>query len=304
MRLRALSVSTCLIILVAPLAYGQTRCADEIYSILRTPIRSKADVDQYVQRMRKFTASWEHAFALREYFQVGENNRERAASFEQTIDSLELLEPVLATTDRAKKALSDFRQRLQREADSAKRRAADDSRIVDERIGSLCGVESAPPLTRTQPPSPPPEPTPRPRPHPRGTFTRDDSLTVVTNTHQRELTIDPAGQSAHFDNRGMGGASWQTNYKWTVPETLVAGEETSVIIGAEILGVQPRQSISDGINVLAPDFAKQVIARYPDNPSVSEKYPLTISAGYRDANELKITVGFVSSSVVYTYRRN
>ncbi len=136
----------------------------------------------------------------------------------------------------------------------------------------------------------------------RVTFIRVDSLTKVTNTHQGELTIDAAGQSAHFVNR-HDGAVWKTEYTWETPPILVAGETAEVRIGAFITEVRPRQPMSDSINVLAPDLAKQVIANYPDQADKSETYPLPISAGYRNQDELHITVGFMSSTVVYTYRR-
>ena len=280
-------------------ALAQTRCADQIYSLLRTPIHSMEDAARVAKRMEKLVPDWTYAYGFEIYWLTAERARARAATLDETIDNLALIEPVIATTPRSRKALEDFEKRLRDEAATARRVADENARKLDEHVRQICDEEPAPqPAPRPQSPPPPP---PRPRPR-RGTFTIVDAK--VSNSHQGELEIDADGHSAHFDNRGHGGATWQVDYRWEVPDTIVAGEKASITIGEEITGVQPRQSISDAIKAFAPDFGKQLIARYPDERKVSETYEVPISEGYRDMNEIKITIEMVSSSVTYTYRKN
>ena len=66
--------------------------------------------------------------------------------------------------------------------------------------------------------------------------------------------------------------------------------------------MKPEQPLSDQINVLAPDFAQALNIKYPSPGGGSKTYTFPISASYRGTKELKITIGFVSSSVEYTYR--
>ncbi|HEY7891051.1 MAG TPA: hypothetical protein VIC05_02465, partial [Solirubrobacteraceae bacterium] len=133
------------------------------------------------------------------------------------------------------------------------------------------------------------------------TFTLDSSATEVHNVQGSQLTIDPSGMTADY-HPPQTGAQWKTHYHWQVPTTLVAGKSsTGITIGETISEVQPDQELSDQINALAPDFAQAVQAHYHGSPSVEQSYGYTLAAD--TTQDFTITVGFVSSTVVYHYHR-
>lgn len=125
--------------------------------------------------------------------------------------------------------------------------------------------------------------------------------TDVKNTHQGELTIDATGKSAHFESRS--GARVKVDYSWEVPQTITPGKSVSITLHVQILSVTPDQPILDQMNALAPDFAQALQARWPDTPSATKTYTVPISEGYKGSSELTITIGFVSSSVTYRYKK-
>ena len=284
------------------------RCAFFVTAVLVASAGQAASVQQCVAQA---TAKINDASALRRmgfddrqvkflqaYRDVIRSGLAIEVQMRQTISDIELL--MSYSTPKEQAALAKVRKVFKDHADNVHSTLID--LAYDRNTALERGCESLTQRT-AEPPVHPPQP-PQPRPRSPGTFYRDDSLTTVTNTHSGELAINAAGQTAHFDNRRhSSGATWQIDYTWHVPEALITGQKGEVSIGEEILGVQPRQEISDSINILAPDLAKQVIARYPTTASASETYELPLSEGYRDVDELKITVGFVSSTVTYVYRR-
>jgi hypothetical protein len=136
------------------------------------------------------------------------------------------------------------------------------------------------------------------------TFTRQSpSPSDVSNTHQTELTIDPSGMSAHFDNSKSGGATWKIDYSWEVPQTITPGKSFTITLHEKFLSVSPDQPLGDQMNALAPDFAQAIQAHWPDNPDVSKTFTVPLAADQKDSSEITITIGFVSSSVQYHYRK-
>jgi hypothetical protein len=291
MRLK-LAVLVVSLFVIAPAVVAESPCASRLHEVTRWPLSSTAEVDRMYERLK--------SSGLREPGSLVVNILDvrlllaEAVEQRKAIANLELLEPMFSSDPRARKVYDDIRQKKLVQAAGLKQAAEYRTAIINAAIEERCGAE-------TPPPPPPHKP---PQHHARGTFYRDDSLTKVTNTHQCELKIDPTGQSAHQDNRRCGsGATWQVEYTWHVPEVLIAGEESEVTISAEVEGVQPRQDLSMGIDVRVPDAGKQVIAHYPTTPIASDSLRFKVGEGYRDSNELTITVGFLSSGVTYVYRR-
>lgn len=137
------------------------------------------------------------------------------------------------------------------------------------------------------------------------TFTRQpvDPSKDVSNTHKSELTIDPAGMSAHFDNRASSGAHWKVDYSWEVPQTITPGKTYEITLHIKFLSVTPSQPLGDQMNALAPDFAQAIQAHWPDTPDVSKTFTVTLAADQKDSTDIPITIGFVSSGVTYHYRK-
>jgi hypothetical protein len=145
----------------------------------------------------------------------------------------------------------------------------------------------------TKPPPPPPSAT---------TFSLQPGLTKVTNTHAPELKIDATGLSALEDHCCDGGG-WKVEYSWKVPETITPGKAIQLTIGIKVLSVNPNQPVGFQITALAPDFAQAVQAHWPDTPSASKTFTVPIAADQKDSSDIAITIGFVSSGVVYHYRK-
>jgi hypothetical protein len=134
-------------------------------------------------------------------------------------------------------------------------------------------------------------------------FMRVDSTTQVQNVQGAQLVIDPAGETAVYDHTGAyGGAGtggeWKLHYSWSLPSTLVAGQPASITLGDMFSDVNPPNGISDSINVVGPELAKQFIAMYPGG-ATSQSYPYTLSASQTEG--FTITIGFQSSYVIYHY---
>jgi hypothetical protein len=142
-------------------------------------------------------------------------------------------------------------------------------------------------------PPPPPSAT---------TFTLQPGLTKVTNTHAPELKIDATGLSALEDHCCDGGG-WKVEYSWKVPETITPGKAIQLTIGIKVLSVNPNQPVGFQISALAPDFAQAVQAHWPDTPSASKTFTVPVAADQKDSSDIAITIGFVSSGVVYHYRK-
>lgn len=134
-------------------------------------------------------------------------------------------------------------------------------------------------------------------------FSLIPALTQVTNTHDKELTIDAAGHSAHVDNSKLPGAHWKMEYTWKIPSILTPGKNATVTICDTISDVQPDQPLRDYMNFRAPDIAKQLVVDYPSPGHGCLNSTFPIAAGYKTAKELTITIEFLSSGVVYHYRK-
>jgi hypothetical protein len=145
--------------------------------------------------------------------------------------------------------------------------------------------------------------TPKPPPPPAGTFTLEPGLTEVKNPNSNELTIDAAGQKAVDDNTHSGGAQWLVDYSWKVPQTFTPGKTSQITIGADIKSVNPSQPLGVQITAFAPDFAKAVQAHWPDTPSNSMTFDVPIAEDQKDSNEITVTIGVISASIVYHYRK-
>jgi hypothetical protein len=133
------------------------------------------------------------------------------------------------------------------------------------------------------------------------TFTLQPGLTEVKNTHQSELTIDPAGRKAHFV--ASSGAIWKSDYSWKVPTTITPGKSIQITIEDKILSIVPDQPLTDYMSAFAPDFAQQIQSHWPDNPDVSKTYTVPIAADQKDSSDIAITIGFISSGVTYHYKK-
>ena len=68
--------------------------------------------------------------------------------------------------------------------------------------------------------------------------------------------------------------------------------------------MNPVQPWLVGIGALVPNFAQQLTAHYPDQPSASKTYTVPIAADQKTAQEITITVGVLSAQVVYHYERS
>jgi hypothetical protein len=168
--------------------------------------------------------------------------------------------------------------------------AAADRAVQSQR--RRCASLGSPTTTTTAKP-PPPSAT---------TFTLQQSLTKVTNTHTPELTIDAQGMAA-VDNHCCDGGAWKVDYAWKVPQTVTPGKTIEITIGIKFESVNPSQPLGMQIGALAPDFAQAVQAHWPDSPTVSKTYTVPIAADQKDSSDIAITIGFVSSGVVYHYRK-
>lgn len=126
--------------------------------------------------------------------------------------------------------------------------------------------------------------TPKPPPPPAaGTFTLAPSLTKVTNTHVPELKIDGDGMTAHIDHCCDGGG-WKIDYSWQVPQTITPGKSYQITLHIKMLSVTPDQPLGR-----------------PDD--VSKTFTMPLAASQKDSADIPITIGFVSSAVVYHYRK-
>jgi hypothetical protein len=129
--------------------------------------------------------------------------------------------------------------------------------------------------------------------------------TQVKDAQGSRLTV--SGMTADYQTQPSDGAQWHAHYSWKVPGTLVAGRKVSgaIMIADTISNVSPDQDLSDQINALAPDFAQAVPVQYQKgsgSASASMTYDYTLAAD-TTAPDFYITIGFVSSSVVYHYHR-
>ena len=141
-----------------------------------------------------------------------------------------------------------------------------------------------------------------------GTFMLNPALTEIKNPNAPELTIDAPGGTALDDHTGpYGGAGnagdWRTHYTWHVPGTLIAGKDASITLGLDIADVNPVQPLLVGMTALAPNFAQQLTAHYPDQPTASKTYTVPIAADEASAQEITVTVGVLSAQVIYHYER-
>jgi hypothetical protein len=129
--------------------------------------------------------------------------------------------------------------------------------------------------------------------------------TQVKDAQGARLTV--SGMTADYQTQPSDGAQWHFHYSWTVPGTLVAGRKVSggIMIADTISNVSPDQDLLDQINALAPDFAQAVQVQYKKgsgSASASMTYDYTLAAD-TTAPDFYITIGFVSSTVVYHYHR-
>jgi hypothetical protein len=129
--------------------------------------------------------------------------------------------------------------------------------------------------------------------------------TQVKDVQGSRLTV--SGMTADYQTQPSDGAQWHFHYSWKVPDTLVAGRKVSggIMIADTISNVSPDQDLLDQINALAPDFAQAVSVQYKKgsgSASASMTYDYTLAAD-TTAPDFYITIGFVSSSVVYHYHR-
>jgi len=134
------------------------------------------------------------------------------------------------------------------------------------------------------------------------TFTLQPGLTKVTNTHAPELKIDPEGMSADQDHCCDGGG-WKIHYSWEVPQTITPGNTYTIMLHIKMLSVTPDQPLGDQMNALAPDFAQAIQAHWPENKDVSKTFTVPLAEDQKDSSDIGITIGFVSSGVIYHYRK-
>jgi hypothetical protein len=71
-----------------------------------------------------------------------------------------------------------------------------------------------------------------------------------------------------------------------------------------VISENPPQQNSYQINALAPDFAQAINITYPQQKSLSKDFTVPIHADYVGTKELTITIGFVSSGVIFHYEAN
>ncbi len=131
--------------------------------------------------------------------------------------------------------------------------------------------------------------------------------TKITDAQGPRLTVDASGMTADYQSLPSDGAQWHFHYSWKVPGTLVAGKKVSgaIMLSDTISNVTPDQDISDQINALAPDFVQAVPVQYKmggGSATGSMTYDYTLAAD-TTAPDFYITIGFVSSTVVYHYHR-
>ena len=104
-------------------------------------------------------------------------------------------------------------------------------------------------------------------------------------------------------NHCCDGGAWKVDYSWKVPQTVTPGKSIEITIGIKFESVNPSQPLGMQISALAPDFAQAVQAHWPDSPTVSKTYTVPIAADQKDSSDVAMTIGFVSSGVVYHYRK-
>jgi hypothetical protein len=141
-----------------------------------------------------------------------------------------------------------------------------------------------------------------------GSFVLAPQLTEVKNPNAPELKIEATAGTADWNHTGQyggagNGGDWMVHYTFRVPGTLIAGKSASITLGLAASNVNPVQPNTFQISALAPDFAQALSITYPNPASLSKPYTVPISAGYKDAKEITITIGVVSAQVVYHYKR-
>jgi hypothetical protein len=126
-------------------------------------------------------------------------------------------------------------------------------------------------------------------------------LTKVVNTHSPELTIDPTAGTGN-EKHCCDGGSWDVTYTWKVPDTVVPGTKYQVEVGIQVNKMKPEQPNGFQINVLAPDFAQAYNIEYPHPTGGTTTFDIAVASDQSGSKEYTITIGFVSSTVTYTYR--
>jgi hypothetical protein len=151
--------------------------------------------------------------------------------------------------------------------------------------------------------------TTSPPPAQAGPFALVSRLTEIKNPNgPEEVKIDAAGGTAVWNHTGkFGGAGkggeWKVAYTFNVPQALTPGKSTSVTLGMKVTDVKPEQPNSYQMSVLAPDFAQALNLSYPDRAEISKTFTIPISESFKDVKEMTITIGLVSATVIYHYRR-
>ena len=140
-----------------------------------------------------------------------------------------------------------------------------------------------------------------------GPWTLVSAAPKVTNVEGAQLQIDAAGHTAVWDHCCDGG-KWKVGFSWSIPQTLVAGKPAAITLGIK---VDESTAAPNGysLGAFAPDF-KQAFRYTAQGPAAvplqSKTFSYTLGQGYAsDPNydDIAITIGFVSSSVTYTYHR-
>lgn len=227
-----------------------------------------------------------------------------ATEAQRELDNLELIEPLFHDSSKGTQLFNALRDKLRQRISAVKANATFITKYANAVIIDVCdkqfGRVTPPPVYPQTPPVQPPQPR---RPPP-GSYTLVESETEVRNTHQKELTIDPSGRQATLRHCCDGGG-WDAKYTWEVPGTITPHRDAKVTIGIGISNVKPRQELTLGIVVRAPDLAKQLLVKYPSPGEDSATYDLpTDTSTYGGVRDIAVTIDFESSSVTYHYHRN
>jgi hypothetical protein len=67
--------------------------------------------------------------------------------------------------------------------------------------------------------------------------------------------------------------------------------------------VNPSQPLGFQITAFMPDFAQAVQAHWPETPSASKTFTIPVAADQKDSQEIVVTIGVLSGSVQYHYRK-